>query len=140
MNVYIAGPMTGIPNHNTPAFDEAAAWLRAAGYQAVSPPDITRANPQPGVRRDGTIDDAAYRALVRLDLIALLDCDCVVLLPGWTASRGCKLEIAVAIAIGIPLYPFARFQAGQEGSDPLALATATSVLGPGANTDVRVTP
>ena len=35
--LYVAGPMTGLPDHNYPAFAEAAARLRAVGYEVESP-------------------------------------------------------------------------------------------------------
>lgn len=141
MRVYVAGPMTGIPHHNTPAFDVAAARIRAAGHEAVSPPDITRANPQQGIRSDGTISSSAYAALVRLDLIALLDCDAMVVLPGWTRSKGSKLELAVALAIGLPVFTVEEFLvADLILRRPLNVVVLNTLLGPGANTDSELVP
>ena len=37
--VYVAGPMTGIAEHNFPAFNAAAASLRAAGWHVENPAD-----------------------------------------------------------------------------------------------------
>lgn len=34
--LYVAGPMSGLPDHNYPAFREAATRLRDLGYQWVS--------------------------------------------------------------------------------------------------------
>jgi len=138
MKVYIAGPMTGYPHHNTPAFDAAADRLRAAGYEPVSPPDITRRNPQPGIHSNGTIDAAAYVALVRLDLIELLDCAAVVLLPGWSKSKGCALEIKVAEAIGLPVYALDAFiEDGAIHAKPLKIVGAVQLYGPPVYADIE---
>jgi hypothetical protein len=104
MKLYIAGPMSGLPHHNAPAFDAVAASLRALGFDVVSPPEITRDNPQPGIHDDGSIDPTTYARLVRLDLLALLDCDAVVVLDGWERSRGARLEAVIADRLGLRVY------------------------------------
>ena len=38
--IYIAGPMTGIPEHNYPAFHAAVAKLRAGGDAVSRPVDL----------------------------------------------------------------------------------------------------
>ena len=35
--IYVAGPMSGLPAFNFPAFHEAAADLRACGFDVVNP-------------------------------------------------------------------------------------------------------
>jgi nucleoside 2-deoxyribosyltransferase len=104
--VYIAGPMTGYPEHNFPAFDAAKEQLATEGVIVVSPADITRAHVTDGISSDGTITPEAYSFYVRLDILMLLECDEVVLLEGWFTSRGSRLEIAIAQACGIPVFLF----------------------------------
>lgn len=89
--VYISGPMSGIADHNFPAFNAAAAELRARGYQVVNPVDI---NPDPGL---------AWETCLRNDLVAMLTCDTVALLPGWQRSRGAQLEQHVAHRVGMEI-------------------------------------
>lgn len=38
--VFISGPMTGILDHNRPAFHEAAHRLRAHGYHVINPAEL----------------------------------------------------------------------------------------------------
>lgn len=91
--VYIAGPMTGIPDWNFPAFHEAAERWRAAGWIVVNPAETD----------DGdTTKPRAY--YMRLDIQKVLEVSAVAALPGWHNSTGATLEVAVAREIGIPVY------------------------------------
>lgn len=93
--LYIAGPMTGIEDHNFPAFNEAADQLRAAGYEVENPAD------------QGVVDGWEWADYLRHDLPLLLKCDGVALLSWWYRSRGAKLEHYVAVELGLPAYPLA---------------------------------
>jgi nucleoside 2-deoxyribosyltransferase len=90
-HVYIAGPMTGYPEYNYPAFTEAAAALRANGRTVTSPHEL----------HDNDFS-RPFDWYLRRDLAALLTCTDIVLLPGWEASRGAHLELDVAIGLGMP--------------------------------------
>lgn len=90
MKLYISGPMTGIPDFNAPAFNAAAAELRAAGYDVINPAD------------NGSDESKTWADYMRIDLRQLLDCDGMALLPGWSASRGARLEKYVATELGMP--------------------------------------
>lgn len=89
--IYISGPMSGLPEHNVPAFNAEAARLRALGCDIVNPADI---NPDPGT---------TWHDCLRNDLAALLTCDTIALLDGWQGSTGAHLEIHVAYRIGMPI-------------------------------------
>lgn len=84
---YIAGPMTGQPDLNFPAFHRAAAQLRAQGHEAVNPAEI---NPDPS---------AGWNACMRADIAQLVTCDGIFLLPGWESSKGASLERHIARAL-----------------------------------------
>lgn len=102
--VYLAGPMTGYPEHNYPQFKMAAARLREAGIAVVSPAEL----------HDGdTTRPREY--YIRRDLLALLESDieAVVVLPGWQESSGAQLELEVAFEVGIPRYSIAKIFDGQ---------------------------
>lgn len=89
MNLYLAGPMTGLADFNHPAFTATAAKLRAAGFTVVSPAD------------NGLPKDAPWSQHMRADLPMLLACDGVALMEGWEHSKGAQLENHVARNCGI---------------------------------------
>lgn len=82
--IYIAGPMTGLPGLNFPAFHAAAAKLRAEGFGVVNPAEL---NP------DHTLP---WGECMRIDIANLVRCDAIYLLPGWEASKGATLEHHIA--------------------------------------------
>jgi hypothetical protein len=84
LRLYIAGPMTGIPHLNFPAFHAEAARLRALGYEIVNPAEIN-VDPQEG-----------WATCLKRDIAQLVTCDGIALLPGWEKSRGAKLEWYIA--------------------------------------------
>ncbi|HIE6232341.1 TPA: DUF4406 domain-containing protein [Pseudomonas aeruginosa] len=88
--IYLAGPMTGLPEHNFPAFHAEAARLRSLGYQVENPAE------------HGEIPGFEWADYLRLDLQKLLTCQAIALLPGWTTSRGALLERYVAFQLGMP--------------------------------------
>jgi len=89
VKVYIAGPMTGIKDHNYPAFHAAATQLRAEGYDVVNPAE------QPyGMGK-------TWEFYMRLGLQGLLQCDEILMLPGWRNSKGAVLERQVAETLGM---------------------------------------
>lgn len=91
MKLYVSGPMAGYPEHNYPAFAAATAKLREAGYAVLSPAEL------------GVVNGWEWEDYLRRDLIALLECDAVALLPGWQHSRGARLETDVADKLSMPV-------------------------------------
>lgn len=87
---YLSGPMSGIAEHNFPAFREAAARLRAAGFYVVNPADIN------GI---GT----PWTDCLRADIKSLCDCVGLALLPGWEKSTGAHLELHIAHRLGLQI-------------------------------------
>lgn len=92
MRVYTAGPMTGLPDYNFPAFHEAARRIRAEGHEVHNPAESF----------DGATD-LPRETYMRFDIGLILDSDAVAVLPRWQRSKGARLEVAVAVAIGIPV-------------------------------------
>lgn len=97
MKVYVAGPMTGLPDSNLPAFEAAAAELTEAGFDVVNP------------GRRGVRPDFTWEHYMREALRDLLDCDGVAVLNGWAGSRGVALETHVAGQLGMPVLTLATW-------------------------------
>jgi hypothetical protein len=93
--VYIAGPMTGLPDFNYPAFGFAARQLRNY-YQTVL-------NPAEHFDGDQTRTHQEY---LREALRAVTQSDMIVLLDGWGMSKGVEAELSAAKAMGIQAYLF----------------------------------
>ena len=97
--VYVAGPMTGIVDHNFPAFNEAAKWLRGQGLEVINPAELNV-----GLQAD-------WAACMKGDIPQLLTCDTVALLPGWERSRGAQVEARLAGDLGIRVMEMAELLA-----------------------------
>lgn len=91
--LYVAGPMTGLPDYNYPAFKEAAATLRACGFEVACPAE------------NGLPPDAPWEDHMRVDLGHLLTCSAIAVLPGWEHSRGARMEVDLAKSLGMPIRP-----------------------------------
>jgi Domain of unknown function (DUF4406) len=100
--VYIAGPMSGLPDNNYPAFHAAAARLRAAGWQVTNPAENTPPNSSP------TWSDWMALSLPQVRAASL-----VALLPGWEHSQGARDECTEADLHGIPVFTLAEVLDGE---------------------------
>lgn len=89
-NVYVAGPMTGLPDFNRPTFHAAESVLLLAGAARVF---------NPGREPDGL----HYLQYMRRGLTNLRRCNLMVRLPGWEGSRGAQRETAFAQRRGITI-------------------------------------
>jgi len=92
MRLYIAGPMSGLPDYNYPAFFAAERDLIAAGFDTL--------NPARDEGRDGCKEWADF---MRASLRDLADADGIALLPGWQNSRGAAMEYRIGHDLGIPV-------------------------------------
>lgn len=87
--IYIAGPMTGLPDLNFPAFNAAADELRNQGWHVENP------------AAHGVIDGAQWEDYLAYDITRLGTCGAIYLLPGWEKSKGATLEAHIAKMLGL---------------------------------------
>lgn len=96
-NVYISGPMTGLPDLNYSAFFRAENMLRHAKFEPINP-----------ARRpaDGK---TSWLDFMRAALRDLADADGVATLEGWQDSRGARLEVEIARSLELPVWTISEW-------------------------------
>lgn len=90
MMIYISGPMTGLPNLNFGEFERVAKQLYEKGYEVINPADLK----QP---------DKSWETCMRVDIAELVKADTIALLNGWQESKGARLEVTIAKALGMQI-------------------------------------
>lgn len=94
MRIYISGPITGrVIEDATEEFARAEEAIRAAGHEPVNP------------LKNGLDPKAEWIDHMEADLWLLRDCDAIVMLPGWVASNGCRIEVSVAALLRLLVAP-----------------------------------
>jgi hypothetical protein len=104
-SIYIAGPMSGLPEFNFPAFFAAAAAWEASGVTVYNPANKDSENDfDPETYAAG---DAAksikegfdFREAYLWDIDCVIKADGIYMLRGWQNSPGAAGEHAVAVAV-----------------------------------------
>lgn len=90
--IYIAGPMTGRPDFNFPAFHRVAERLREMGWKVINP-----AENHSGDQR------LTHEEYMRTDIPQVVSADALYAMNGWEDSKGASLEVKVADACGLRL-------------------------------------
>ena len=105
---YLAGPMSGIPHENIPAFRRASENLRYMGYKIVSPVELDDTESTKKVLADptgklvvGDITGETWGDFLARDVKLIADSvGGLIFLPGWHKSRGARLEAFIGILCG----------------------------------------
>lgn len=84
--IYIAGPISGLPNFNRDAFNAVAHRLLGLSHVALNP----------AILPDG-LEQHEYMAIC-IEMVKMADQ--LVMLPGWERSAGARAEHALAIKLG----------------------------------------
>lgn len=102
--IYISGPMSGYPNKNYDAFNQAAEALRGKGFRVLNPAE------PPDVEGWEWVD------YMRRDVIMLMEADGVATLPDAHRSKGARIEINLAKELGMSVVPIERLLLPQAGA------------------------
>lgn len=114
MRGYLAGPMTGLPQFNFPAFDAEATRKRADGHDVISPAELDRPETraaalasEDGAPGSGTTSGETWGDFLARDVKLIADggLECIWVLPDWQRSRGARLETFIGRALcGLRIY------------------------------------
>lgn len=106
---YLAGPMRGIVDYNYPAFMDATAKLRAAGWKVYNPAEMDIKEDKEDYQARTLIEQKLYDSAAAARKFAARDIeviigklraekgDAIVMLDGWEDSEGATTERSVAI-------------------------------------------
>ena len=98
MKIYLSGPITGLDTEEY--INLFTTWdlrMLQLGYRTVNPVELDQ-------ELEWQLDRKPTREeYLRNDLKELLNCDEILMLPGWSNSKGAQLERRVALACGIPV-------------------------------------
>lgn len=103
-SIYIAGPMSGLPEFNFPAFFAAEEKLRAEGWNVFNPAKKEHEEPlkQSGAFSTGDTDLADgssgfdFKKTYLWDMEKVIYSDAIYMLQGWEKGAGARGEHAVA--------------------------------------------
>lgn len=93
MRLYLAGPMTGLPNFNYDMFHLYSELLRDRGYEVFNPAEA----------HDGDQGLPLWKYYAA-DLPEVASADAIAVLPGWQASTGARIEVLVAQKLDKKVY------------------------------------
>jgi len=94
-NIYISGPVTGIPDGNKPKFMAAEYMLRKLGFHVFNPATI----PWPSIPIED--DTELWKYFMHHCVAALPNCDSIFMLAGWQNSKGAVWEHRIAQMLGL---------------------------------------
>lgn len=88
--VYISGAITNNPNYKKD-FALAEEILKKRGYEVVNPASL------------GEVDGWTWKDYMKRNIKQLMECDAILLLDGWTKSKGATLEAIIAKNLGLKI-------------------------------------
>lgn len=111
MKIYLSGRMTGVKGKNKALFNRAEKEYEKS-HEVVNPHKLD-------IKRRGRFDKLAQEKkeqgfktgqewwwcqYLRDDIKHLVDCDAIVMLPGWEKSKGAILEEFIATSLGLEVW------------------------------------
>lgn len=104
-SIYIAGPMSGYPEFNFPAFYAAGDKLEAEGWKVFNPAkkeqekELDAEAFETGDAKKAVSSGFDFRECYLWDLARVIYADAIYMLKGWESSPGACGEHAAAVAM-----------------------------------------
>ena len=92
MKIYISGPISGLPAGNYESFLEAEDAITEKGHEAINPHKVCQHM------------TGSWLDYMRADIKALMDADAILLIDGWSDSRGAVVELQIAAMLGLRVF------------------------------------
>jgi hypothetical protein len=93
MRIYISGKITGLPfDEAFKMFENAENELKFRGYEVVNPMKLNHNH------------NKSWESYMREDLIAMMKCDAIYLLPNYHESKGALIEKQLAETLKFVIY------------------------------------
>lgn len=93
MKLYICGAMSGIKDHNFPAFFSMEEKLQGLGYETENP-----------ATQGEETSEKPWEYFLKRDIPLMLGCDAILVLDGWKQSKGASLEVKTALAVNMKIF------------------------------------
>jgi hypothetical protein len=111
--VYIAGPMSGYPRWNKAEFDHAESIIALRGQEPINPFNLSPVPEKDSHEFNKDDFEILWRDCMRRAVTALAKSDKVVVLNGWEKSRGARVEVQLALDLGIPVETLGMWRVSQ---------------------------
>lgn len=90
MKIYISGQISNLPFEDAKIqFELVEKTLFELGHEVVNPMTVHHDH------------DKTWQSYMKVDIKHLVDCDAIFLLDNWKHSRGAKIELNLAIDLGL---------------------------------------
>lgn len=99
MKIYLAGPITGLPNGNKQTFKRIQEELEKKGHKVINPHELFTQD---------EIEKFKHNDFMRRCIPEVCNADMVVTLPEWMESKGASQEVDIARMFDIPVIPSCR--------------------------------
>lgn len=112
--VYLSGPITGIPNSNKELFKEIENIISPICHRVINPIDFTviknnKCFISSAYIKYGIGDHGTWNNCMKIAILNLVLCDVIIMLPGWENSGGARIEHDLAKNLSIPVLYWEQF-------------------------------